>query len=312
MRKALILFLCIGFFSCKKEQEENPYDLIQNPNDTSGTHHTVPDPNSLAGIHQNIFEPTCANSGCHDGTFEPDFRTPESTYNTLVLRPIIKNDPAGTYTYRVVPGDYLNSVLYQRLIIDIDGQSGIMPLVLEPSSDWNSKQAQYIENVKNWIQNGAKDIFGNSAANFNLPPQLLGIFISETGSTQAFPRNATSGSIQIPIGTSSIDIWLAIEDDQTTIDQLSYLKAKVGASMNDFSAVSEQNLQLVNEVMETGYSGNQVSFRFKFTLPLSGLTPVQPWFIRAYIQDATASPSELPSTGSAEYIKHFYSFQLGE
>jgi hypothetical protein len=28
---------------------------------------------------------TCANSGCHDGTFEPDFRTLEGSYNTLLF-----------------------------------------------------------------------------------------------------------------------------------------------------------------------------------------------------------------------------------
>ncbi len=307
-----IFFSLLLLFACKKAEKENPYDLIVNqPTDTSN-HHSVPDPNSLAGLHQAIFAPTCANSGCHDGTFEPDFRTPESTYNTLVLRPIIKNSPAGNYTYRVVPGDYQNSILYQRLMIDIDGQSGIMPLVLEPSSDWNSKKAQYIENIQNWIQNGAKDIFGNAPADFDLPPQLQGIFISSVGSTNPFPRNSTSGSIVIPVGTSAVDVWLSITDDQTAIDQLTYLKVKCGSYMNDFSSVAEQNLSLVNAVSELGYSGNQVPFRHKFTLSLAGISGTQPWFIRAYVQDAASSPTEMPSNGSAEYIKHFYSFQIGE
>ncbi|MBK7268515.1 MAG: hypothetical protein IPI07_03030, partial [Flavobacteriales bacterium] len=31
-------------------------------------------------------------SGCHDGTFEPEFRTIASAYNSLVYHPVIAND----------------------------------------------------------------------------------------------------------------------------------------------------------------------------------------------------------------------------
>ena len=299
-------------FSCKKEEEANPYEVVVDGNKDTTATHTVPDPNSFAGLHQNIFAPTCANSGCHDGTFEPDFRTPESTYNTLVMRPVIKNDPAGTYTYRVVPGDYLNSVLYQRLMIDIDGQSGIMPLVLEPGSNWESKRLEYIGNVRTWIENGAKDIYGNAPVQNDLPPQLNGIFISQTGSTSPFPRNVQTGSIVIPTGTSAVDIWLSLGDDQTAADLLTYLKVKTSPTMNDFSTSTEIDLNLVTAHSEIGYAGNPVAFRHKFTLNLTGISPLQSWYIRAYVQDAAALPTEIPSEASAEYIKRFYSFQLGE
>jgi hypothetical protein len=313
MRKYLFMLLLLSFaFSCKKEEEVNVYETVINDPNSNNPNHIVPDPASIAGLHQNIFAPTCANSGCHDGTFEPDFRTIESTYNTLVLRPIIKNDPAGTYTYRVVPGDYQNSVLYQRLILDIDGQSGIMPLVTEPNSDWSSKSATYIENVKNWIQNGAKDVFGNAPVQSNLPPQLSGMFIAPVGSTSPFPRNIQTGAIEIPVGTASVDVWLAFSDDQTAVDQLTYLKAKVGASMNEFAGLSEIDLTAVNPHSETGYSGNPVIYRHKFTFALSGISTVQPWFVRAYVQDNGPAVTEIPSTGSAEYIKRYYSFQVGE
>ena len=55
--------------------------------------------------HKNILEPKCANPACHDGTFEPDFRTIEGSYNTLVYHPVTKNDEDLTYEHRVVPGD---------------------------------------------------------------------------------------------------------------------------------------------------------------------------------------------------------------
>ncbi len=110
----------------------------------------------LPGLQDKVFRPTCANSGCHDGTFEPDFRTLGSTYATLVNQSVIKNDAAGSYRFRVVPGDTAASQLLVRLQRDIDGNSGIMPLVVEPSSDYPQRRATYIAWVRRWIQEGAK------------------------------------------------------------------------------------------------------------------------------------------------------------
>ena len=159
MIRVLMYMLLILFFvdACTKEPD-NPYNNIPPPPSDSISLYK-PDPKSIEGLHAYIFKPTCANSGCHDGTFEPDYRTILSTYNTLVYRPVIKNDPTNSYQYRVVPGDINKSILYNRLTKDIDGQSGIMPLVIDPGSDWETKKTEYINNIKDWIENGAKDIF---------------------------------------------------------------------------------------------------------------------------------------------------------
>ena len=128
---ALVLALSLVALSCKNNDDPpNPFDdpSVQPPADTVEVINF--DPNSFEGIHYNVFQYTCANSGCHDGTFEPDFRSIEASYNTLVYQPVIKNDAGGSFTYRVAPGDAANSVLYHRLLVDIDGQSGIMPLVI--------------------------------------------------------------------------------------------------------------------------------------------------------------------------------------
>ena len=308
----VFVILSVLFSACKKEEKVNPYDLPANNAPVPNAPATPPDPASIAGLHQNMFAPTCANSGCHDGTFEPDFRTIESTYNTLVLRPIIKNDPSGSYQYRVLPGNFNNSIVYQRLIVDIDGQSGIMPLSVDQGSTWIANRAAYIENLKTWINNGARDIFGNSPSQNNLPPQLTGIFITAAGSPVQFPRNIQTSAIQVPSGTSGIDIYLAASDDATSIENLSYLKAKVSAMMNSFDASPEINFSLIPAIQATGYSGTQVSFRFKFSLSLAGISNAQIQFIRAYLQDDSSVVTEIPSTASAEYIKRFYSFQVGE
>ena len=150
----VVITLAIAAWSCGNEFI-NPYDQIEElPADSTDVADL--DPTSLVGLHAVIFRPTCANSGCHDGTFEPDFRTVNSTYNTLVGHSIIKNDPQNSFAHRVVPGDPDASQLLARLTYDIDGNSGIMPLATEPGSDYPENREEYIERIRAWIANGAQ------------------------------------------------------------------------------------------------------------------------------------------------------------
>ena len=98
----------------------------------------------------NVLKPTCANSGCHDGTFEPDYRTLNSAYNTLVYQTPIKND--GNYSFRVEPYNAQGSILMARLRNMVTPS---MPIQIEPDSDWPQKKDQYINNIQTWINNGA-------------------------------------------------------------------------------------------------------------------------------------------------------------
>ena len=149
--------------ACIYTDPPNPYDDVDTgPTDDNDDPLPSLDPNSIQGIHQNVFLPTCANSGCHDGTFEPDFRTVESTYATLVNHPVIKNDGGSTYAARVVPYDADGSMLWRRLNEDLPASSGIMPLEVDVGSDWYSKKTEYLNNIKTWINNGARDQFGNT------------------------------------------------------------------------------------------------------------------------------------------------------
>lgn len=152
----VICFTALFTIACEKpEPYVNPFDSTETNNEEE-TNENELDPASIEGLHATIFKPTCANSGCHDGTFEPDFRTIQSTYNTLVNHPIIKNDPQGSFEYRVIPNNVAESQLIARLTYDIDGNSGVMPLALEPDNDWESTSDTHIENIRKWIQNGAK------------------------------------------------------------------------------------------------------------------------------------------------------------
>jgi len=182
---ALLGMLALG--ACKKSNRpENPFDAsINQPPVNTGP----ADPLSLdnfAGLHRQIFKPTCSNSGCHDGTFEPDFRTIESAYNTLLHQPVIKNNASGSFLYRVLPGNANNSVLHERVVVDIDGISGIMPLSVDPQSDWPAKKTEYIAAIVAWINAGARDMFGNPPVNGPLNPRLQGVRTFDKGYALSF------------------------------------------------------------------------------------------------------------------------------
>ncbi|MDP2188985.1 MAG: hypothetical protein Q8J69_09925 [Sphingobacteriaceae bacterium] len=194
--RQLLIFTLLGMLAlgaCKKSNRpDNPFDDPKNkpPVNTGPT-----DPLSLAnfaGLHRQIFKPTCSNSGCHDGTFEPDFRTIESSYNTMVYQPVIKNNAAGSFLYRVLPGNANGSVLHERVVVDIDGISGIMPLLVDPQSDWPAKKAEYIAAIVAWINGGARDMFGNPPVNGPANPRLQGLMTLGTGYALSFEQGEVS------------------------------------------------------------------------------------------------------------------------
>ena len=83
MKILLFFIILISFLSCQKESI-NPYENPDLYPPTGDSTAYFSDPTNFAAIYSNIFLPHCSNSGCHDGSFEPDFRSIESSYNTLV------------------------------------------------------------------------------------------------------------------------------------------------------------------------------------------------------------------------------------
>ncbi len=302
----LNLFVC----ACNGNNDPpNPFDdpSLQPPEDTEEVINF--NPNSFEGIHYNVFRATCANSGCHDGTFEPDFRSIESAYNTIVYQPVIKNDPQGSFTYRVAPGDATASVLYYRLLTDIDGQSGIMPLAVNPESDWLANKQDYINNIRNWIDAGAPDVNGNLPTEGNQLPQMSGVVGFAGGSGIPLDREPGLGPIKVPFGTTDLEVWFAIEDAETPLMNLSYNKVKVSENLNDFGGVSEYQLNVVaNGVTAPGYLGDNVNFTHSFNFDASSYPVGTILFMRVYIQDEGPTLTEIPTQGSFNYIKEYSAF----
>ncbi len=292
------------------ENDKNPFDDPDNLPPVDSTLIDNIDPASFVGLHQNIFKPTCANSGCHDGTFEPDFRTIESAYNTLVLHPIVKNDPTGAYTFRVKPGSLSESILWLRLNEDIDGISGIMPLdaFYDPESEWNINKAEHLSNISDWIMNGARDMFGNAAGSNDQQPGISGIYAEADGN----PCNIGE-RIFVPMGSQQVSVWFAIHDQESSLSQMEYTKVKMSGRI-DFSdtTATEYDLQLLaNPVMHPDFQNNPTEFQHTFTFPSNTFAADSTYYLRVFIKDPLqADTTQIPQNGSQLYIKKYFSWRF--
>lgn len=303
----LLIFYTFSLESCKKEEPLNPFDR-ENPTDTLKLDSLYN--KSIEGLYNNIFKPNCSTSGCHDGTFDPDFRTIQSSYNTLVWSNIINNDPNTPLTYRVEPNNADHSMLIKRLTSFVQNTSGIMPLEVSPDSDWNTKKEAYIQDLKDWINDGAKDIFGNAANAINLKPQLAGFNITPNGSNTIFQRNA-NGIILIPNSENSVTLYFSLIDKETITTDLSVINVEVSNAQNNFLQASSFAVQTISPINQIGYYGTMTPFYHKVVInDLNTIINTDSYgFIRITVSDDLNLNTELPGQNTLDYIKAYYSFK---
>lgn len=301
--------LCMLFlFGCTEDDPVNPFDGQVVNQDTVALELVDPEPTSIAGIYQNILKPTCANSGCHDGTFEPDYRTLESAYNTLVYQVPIKNN--GNYAYRVEPFNPQGSVIMARLN-NIIGPA--MPIQIEPDSDWPEKKNAYISNIQTWISNGAPDIMGN-VRQINYPaPALIGAGAAESDIWMT--REGGTGPILMPGSATSVRLYFAFRHDELMPEDLQYNRIVFSANPNETGGAAERDLQiLATPRVERGFYGNFVDYTHYIDInPSVEFDPGQAqWYFRVYVQDDQNPVTEIPTDNGIFYIKSYMSFRWAE
>lgn len=243
----ICFLLSLLFAGCSKEEAmpSNPFDAlifdVQSIPDSL-------DSNGIVAIHRDILLPSCGAPGCHDGSFEPDFRTVMSSYSTLVYHPIIKNSPDSLYQYRVVPFDTNASVFQKRLtyqsfanINDRMPQDNIGTGL--PSDD--------LARISAWILGGAKDpngnipTFPNTQPNFSFywsvegDPVFFNVF-SRAFNVLSGADNRVDNIGYYPMIVDN-DMWVTlavdnIEDDSTSIADLTNVKLLMSYDKNNFSS----------------------------------------------------------------------------
>jgi len=299
--------------SCKKDASvpENPFDdpSLKAPAAQTSTYN--PSPTSFEYIYANVFNKTCNNSGCHDGNFEPDFRNISSAYNSMVYAPHTQTPTTGTYDYRVTPGFSSKSQLLYRLTQYPGSGPGTLGQGRMPWNDTNWRfvpaNATNIENIKAWIDAGAKDVFGNAPVLGNKDPNTMGLQVCNTGNATSILRPKY---INISKTNGPVDIWCYVVDDLTAPQNMASAEIKFSLNRFDFSAATTQTLTYVgngNSYPDVTLEGN-VQYNYKLTnFNLSSVLADTGYiFMRTYIQDTDhTTPAETPNNGSAYHVDYF-------
>jgi len=287
-----ILILCgiLVLASCKKDEPvDNPFD--QQGQGQQGQGSDTLNPESIAGLHKQIFSVRCANPLCHDGSFEPDFRTIQSTYSNLVYHQVIKNTTNNDFTYRVIPYDPENSWLIERLTTT-DPVLGRMPLYADPLN------AKEMGHIKAWINAGCPDINGNPAKFPNLKPQVLGraAFDANQNRLDTVLSGGRFSAFVLPPNTE-VSLLFLVRDDSTSPENLTLNQVRFSENENDFS----------NSTLKVATHFTADYFAVQFNS--NEFPQDKQIFFRYYVKDEhNSSPTEFPFDGSPFYFKENFSF----
>ncbi len=289
-------------FSCKKDEApENPYDSINRSVKT--TIPVEPDPNTIIGLHQNIFFPKCANPGCHDGTFEPDYRTVQSTFSTLVYQRVNKVtlDSVKLYSERVIPYNVSNSWLMERLTTTT---SDYMP------SNGLRLSAAEIDNVKNWINAGCPDYNGVLPLKPNLQPNIIGYVAVDSLTSERIDS--------IRVNNFPLNPFIAQANKSMRI-------LFVATDSSDGNEATDPSLFTVKEIHfstdKNNYNGSSVISATLYLAQFNGWlveVPANLWpigttvYFRIYVNDGDhpGLNAEFPRLESFDYYKTLYAFYV--
>lgn len=306
-------FLLIA--ACKPDAPVNPYGASEDPPGTvvlPDDGFPSPEPGTFTWLHEKVFSPTCANAGCHDGTFEPDFRTVGSSYNSLVYHPVISNDAAGSFAYRVLPGDPGGSLLLKRLLESIPNTSGMMPLEVDEGSDWPEERENYLAALDSWISEGAPDAAGNlpvAAGDVNLPPTVAGFGGFPLGNFDApYGRDPELGYALV-VEAGIVDLWFAFEDDATSDTEFD-ASLRMAGTPGGFVAAEPLPLEVASTGFEAPvFFGGTGTYRQHVTVDLTGLSADTTLYLQVELSDG-ALGVVAPAASSPAYMTNLFSLVI--
>lgn len=307
MNKALFSILILLFLSsCDDDIKLKDNPLTQEDQKETDIDTNSYDAYGVFGLHKDLFKPTCANSGCHDGNFEPDFRTVESSYYSLINSPVIKADANGGFDLRVKPHDADNSMLIRRLKVDLNGNSGIMPLGLETNSDYPDRKAEFINRLETWINNGAEDMYGNTPSNGNFPPICEGVTVMQNGVKS--PRIGIYEPVNVD-ASKSVSMYFSFFDKETpqNIEALSF---QMSTAPDSFVNQVEQPITtLSSSITDKGLFGAATTYKFKSDLSLDTAKSLDVYWLRVKVTDGIDT-IYIPSEQSMFSLKKYFAIRI--
>lgn len=294
----IILFTGV-VLACSDSSDDvvNPFDGIDY-GDTLSTVSSI-DTLSIVGLHQNIFKARCSIPGCHDGAFEPDFRTVQSTYSTLVYHPVTKNNAENGFSFRVVPFESDKSVLIERLTnCCFVNENDRMP----QDNIGVPLEEHYVESIRQWIDKGAKDIFDMPSTYPNTEARILYYVPFNEDYTTNFGENRLDGyrSFIVPRDVM-VNFLVVVEDDSTAVEDLIHNRIVVSTDIDDFSG---------GTILDSYVVDGQNSEKFYVTeLDAEDFPVNETLYFRVYTNDGKQEKdTEFPSDEQQLFYKIFYSF----
>jgi len=277
----------------------NPYDGIDYGN-TTLVIDTVSS-TSFVKLHRDVLRPSCNVMGCHDGSFEPDFRTVESAYNTLVYHTIIKNNLAEDFTYRVVPGDTGLSVLHERLTnCCFVNTNDRMP----QDNIGNALPEADLDAVTAWILEGAKDITGAIPNAPNNLPNIKYFYVTNTDYDSVYSENRIGGLFYNPFlmpNNEQVNFIFRVKDDHTIAQNLKINQLSISENIDDFS----------NSIIAVAYIASNSSPKvFILQFNTSDLEVNKTYFMRYTVSDEEDQITTYPNNQTSFVYKNIWSFTV--
>ncbi len=283
---AILGVIMIMAFACERELDDskNPFDI----NETTDTSKVKLKDATIEGLHQNVFSVRCANPTCHDGSFEPDFRTVQSTYSSLVYHPVTKNDDQNSYTYRVLPGNAEESWLMRR--ITVEDVLGRMPLYAVPLT------VNEVEAIRFWINDGAKDMQGNPPDLPNIQPTVHGYQIQDLQQNRVdtIRVNGWASAVILQVDTS-YEFYFYITDDNTLTENLKNQKIEFSYDRDTWTPFHQITpAKIWTDVTKASF--NASDFQSNTTV-----------YFRYFVEDDQGGVTQTPENGSPYWLKDYYS-----
>ena len=302
MRKFLFFALIMSFVLMNCTEDDfpiNPYDGIDYGN-TTLVIDTVSS-TSFVKLHRDVLGPSCNVMGCHDGSFEPDFRTVESAYNTLVYHTIIKNNLAEDFSYRVVPGDTALSVLHERLTnCCFVNTNDRMP----QDNIGNALPEAYLDAVTAWILEGAKDITGAIPNEPNNLPNVQYFLVSNATYDSIYSENRIGGLFYNPFlmpNNEQVNFIFRVNDDQTLAKDMLLNQLSISEYSDDFS----------NAIMASAITFEQTNKVWLLSFNTAMLQIGKTYFMRYTINDGdNPTNTTYPNNQTSFVYKNIWSFTV--
>jgi len=302
MKKFLFFALIMSFVLINCTEDDfpiNPYDGIDYGNSTLVID-TVSS-TSFVKLHRDVLGPSCNVMGCHDGSFEPDFRTVESAYNTLVYHTIIKNNLAEDFTYRVVPGDTGLSVLHERLTnCCFVNTNDRMP----QDNIGNALPEADLDAVTAWILEGAKDITGAIPNAPNNLPNIKYFYVTNADYDSVYSENRIGGLFYNPFlmpNNEQVNFIFRVKDDHTIAQNLKINQLSISENIDDFS----------NSIIAVAYIASNSSPKvFILQFNTSDLEVNKTYFMRYTVSDEEDQITTYPNNQTSFVYKNIWSFTV--